>query len=238
MSMDINAVPAAVSDQSVQHDREQLKIKVPKGNQPDQSGVIVDPSIAKKLEASKSSISDELNLMKSEEQRREKNQELLNNLKEQLMQLELMLQSAVASLAFDPTSLENARDRIVSQIQGHEAQIKFVELPELDLALKSLSSNGTSLDNQEDVEKLRLTINSAVKEVDRSISQSEETTRQKKTEKALQVAHQNADAVLPTSNPEDLFRSSDKAAEILRDNNFDPQVHAKLTPGVVIDLLS
>jgi len=236
--MDVNAVQNTASGKSDQYNRERLTVKLSSVNQHNQSAVIVDPSIAKKLEASKSSISEELNLMNSEKQRREKNQEVLKDFKEQLMQLELILQSAVASLAFDPTSLENARDRIASQLGNNSNRIKFVELPELEQALKELNSDNSSLDNREDTEKLRLTINSAVAEVDRKISQSAGAGRQKQTEKTLQVAHQNADAILSTSNPRDIFSSSDKAAEFLRDNNIGAQVHARLTPGVVIDLLS
>lgn len=234
MNMNIGAV----QNGAAQPNREQISIRIPSESRPDQSGVIVDPSIAKKLEVSKSSIKDELNLMKTEEQRREKNQEMLNDVREQLLKLELMLQTAVASLAFDATSLEHARDRIASQLQDHGGIIKFAQLPELDHAITELNSDNANLNNSEHAEKLRLTLNAAVAEVERAISQAGADGPQKKTVKTLQVAHQNAAAVLSTSNPQAVFSSSDKAAEILRENNLSTQLHAKLTPGVVIDLLS
>ena len=238
MSMDINSVQTTVPDRTAQYNREKITIKVPSGSQPDQSSVIVDPSMEKKLQASKSSINDELNLMKNEQQRRDKNQEVLNQLKEQLMQLELMLQSAVASISGDPTSLENARDRIAGELGSNAGKIKFVDLPELDLALSDIDTENLSLSNTSEAEKVRYALNSAVQAVDKAITENGDNVRQTQTEKTLQVAHQNADAVLSTSDPRNIFGSSDKAAELLRDIDLGAEVHSKLTAGVVIDLLS
>ena len=236
--MEINSVQSTVPDKSAQYNREKITIKVPSGSQPDQSAVIVDPSIEKKLQASKSSIGDELKLMQNEQQRRERNQEVLDQLKEKLMQLELMLQSAVASISGDPTSLENARDRIVSELGTSAGKIKFVELPELELALGSIDTEKLDSNNPQEAEKVRQALNSAVEVVDRAITQNGDSERQVQTEKALQVAHQNADAALSTSDPRDIFGSSDRAAELLRGINPQAEVHSRLTPGVVIDLLS
>jgi len=116
--------------------------------------------------------------------------------------------------------------------------ILYQAVTKLDFEKLSEGFEKAKLNSDRDVEKLREKVHAAFKEVEDIKNRLKTSEDDKKTSKALEIAHQNTAAALGNYNPRDIFAHADSVAQALRENNPEAsRAHGQIDHQSVISLV-
>jgi chromosome segregation ATPase len=242
MSMQIQS-PNPVGPERVElQKRTELAVRVKSDQKTRPSEAVDNPLGRDKIELSKSSLAEELSLLKQKQEQKESNRALIDDLQNSLLRMESILYQAAASISFDADSLQVMQKRISKELKGAQEVFSKVDLPGLtkfDFEKLSESVEKAKLNSDREVEKLQKKIHAASKEVEDIKNRLKTSEDDERTSKALEIAHQNTAAALSNYNPRDIFAHADSVATALRENNPEiSRAHGQIDHQAVISLVS
>lgn len=245
MSISINPHPGA-KPIGTSNLLQKSELALPAEKQPQVAGkpeIDVDETIFEKIQISKESLADELKLLEEQNrQKKEHSSEIIDELKNRLTDMEQVLHSAVAYVSFDSESLKVVQSRNKNQQEGGPNILPAVALPEIkgiELEKVNLTPEQMEQKSAQDLERLTESIKAAKQEIELfEQKDSEAAVVDDKTEKSLEVAHQNAEAALSTYDAEEVFANAARVAKYLNEHfESTKQVHTPIKPDTVVDLL-
>jgi hypothetical protein len=221
--------------------RNGLAVRVKSDQKTRPSEAVDNPLGRDKIELSKKSLAEELSLLKQKQERKESNRALIDDLQNRLLRMESILYQAAASVSFDADSLQIMQKRISKELKGAQEVFRKVELPgmtKMDFEKLAEGVEKVKLNSDREVQKLREKVHAAFKEVEDIKNRQKTSEDDKKTSKALEIAHQNTAAALSNYNPRDIFARADSVAQALRENNPETsRAHGQIDHQSVISLL-
>jgi len=240
--MQIQSITNQAATQLTPPKKSQLAVKV-RGEQQDRhADAAFDPHLLNKIELSRNSYKEELALLRARESKKESQRAAIDDLENRLLHMESILYQVAATMAFDADSFEVLQKRIAAELKGTAELIGKVELKELEESgLKHLADNSSSLNlnSPEDVAQLRETVKSASQQVQHLKENAASSAAEKRTGKTLEIAQQNAEAVLTDYDPQAAMEQAKSAAQFLREQNSQlMKAQGNINQQSVIDLLA
>jgi len=219
---------------------------------------LYDPLFSDKVNASRNSINEELNLLSEMNRNPEnagqpdKQQEpsaaavSLETLKRSLLRIKSLLYQVASVTAADPDTLEVIQRKLADELRGYEKAVADVDLPEfsgVDLTLGRITIANHADSGESEQVRLSDTlkaVESAENTADRLLLQIKgtEPRDESKTEAALSTADQNMAAAESTIYPEEILARAKEVARSMREGLMDaPELRRSLKPEEVLGLI-